>query len=63
MQAALFANGRVVCGLSHGHAAFGLTEEEKDKFGDYRFNPLEVYNPYISQIVNKHGKLINISSK
>jgi hypothetical protein len=31
MQAALFANGKVVCGLSHGHAASCLTEEEKDK--------------------------------
>ena len=30
MQAAVFANGRVICGPTHGHAASCLTEAEKD---------------------------------
>lgn len=31
MQAAIFANGRVVCGLTHGHASSCLADDEKDK--------------------------------
>lgn len=31
MQTALFSNGRVVCGQTHGHAASCLTEAEKDQ--------------------------------
>jgi len=31
MQAALFSNGRVICGPTHGHASSCLTDDEKDK--------------------------------